>query len=222
MRFRLAVLCAAFVSSASIASDHLDGPRVLTNPAADIADLYAWPSADGQRLNLALTVFPNAQSTSKFSTTVQYVFHLVSATTATVTKDIICTFDAAQVVQCWVGSDRYITGDASGSAGLSSPSGDIKLFTGLRNDPDFFYRAGFNNFRSAIHNAEGTAGFSANGCWNTVNNTVSQALFGTLSSSSVDTLSGQQVLAIVLSLDKALVNLNGYDLKVHATTRAAP
>src|SRR6185295_19277441 len=38
------------------ASDHLDTPTVIADPAADIADLFAWTSTDGRRLNLVMTV----------------------------------------------------------------------------------------------------------------------------------------------------------------------
>ena len=42
--------------SLALASDHLDTPTVTADPAADIGDLYAWTSADGQRLNLVLDI----------------------------------------------------------------------------------------------------------------------------------------------------------------------
>jgi hypothetical protein len=41
-------LAAALAGPPAFASDHLDTPTVLADPAADIGDLYAWTSADGQ------------------------------------------------------------------------------------------------------------------------------------------------------------------------------
>ena len=54
---RLALaLAAALAGPPTFASDHLDTPTVLADPAADIGDLYAWMSPDGRRLNLALDI----------------------------------------------------------------------------------------------------------------------------------------------------------------------
>ena len=62
-------------------------------------------------------------------------------------KNVICTFDngSPQKVSCWVGTDAY-TGDATSTSGLSSADSKVKVFTGLRDDPFFFNRAGFNGF----------------------------------------------------------------------------
>src|SRR5437773_2105353 len=68
----LFVLCAAAAVTAR-ASDHLDSPATVANPQADIADVYAWPSTDGQRLNLAMTIQGHA-----FSNKVDYVIHIDS------------------------------------------------------------------------------------------------------------------------------------------------
>ena len=36
------------------ASDHLDTPTVIADPAADIGDIFSWTSSDGRRLNLVM------------------------------------------------------------------------------------------------------------------------------------------------------------------------
>ena len=42
------------------AADHGDSPRAAADPAADIADLYAWMDADdGEKLNLVMTLVGN-------------------------------------------------------------------------------------------------------------------------------------------------------------------
>src|SRR5947208_10213141 len=74
-----------------LASDHLDTPTVIADPAADIGDLYAWTSADGKRLNLVMDIVAH-----QFSDKLQYIFHVDSGkrfgeTSATTT--IVCTFD---------------------------------------------------------------------------------------------------------------------------------
>src|SRR5437762_1644887 len=84
-------------------------------------------------LGLAMTVSPLAAAGAKFSDKTQYVFHTSSgafgATTSNV--DVICTFDTAQNISCWVGTDDYVTGNASASAGISSTSGKTKVFAGM-------------------------------------------------------------------------------------------
>ena len=77
-----------------------------------------------------MTVFPVADANSKFSDAAAYVFHTESAGAFGATSnplDIICTFDAAQKIQCWAG-DEYVTGDASAAAGITSTSGKLKVF----------------------------------------------------------------------------------------------
>jgi hypothetical protein len=44
----------ATVFHAAYASDHLDTPTVIADPAADIGDIFAWTSSDGRRLNLVM------------------------------------------------------------------------------------------------------------------------------------------------------------------------
>jgi hypothetical protein len=117
------------------ASDHLDTPTVIADPAADIADLYAWTAADGKRLDLVLTVVGK-----QFSDRLQYAFHVDSgprlgATTASTT--IVCRFDARQIAECWLGDLDHARGDASQPAGLVGDRHRFRVFAGLRDDPFF-------------------------------------------------------------------------------------
>src|SRR5205823_12384692 len=59
-RARAGLLIVGLLMSAALvgmarASDHLDSPATVANPQADIADVYAWTSSEGHRLNLAMT-----------------------------------------------------------------------------------------------------------------------------------------------------------------------
>lgn len=115
------------------ASDHLDTPTVIADPAADIADLYAWTAADGHHVNLVMTVVGR-----QFSDQIDYAFHIdsgprVGATTATTT--IVCRFDARQIAACWLGDLDYLHGDAS--RGLDGERRRFRVFAGLRDDPFF-------------------------------------------------------------------------------------
>ena len=90
------------------AADHTDSVRAATDPAADIADLYAWMNDDATKLNLVMTLV----STGQFSDAVDYVFHVNSdddgplGPTPQEETTITCTFDSAGAVTCEVGDVR--------------------------------------------------------------------------------------------------------------------
>lgn len=128
-------LCAILVCGRALASDHLDTPTVIADPAADIADLYAWTAADGHRVNLVMTVVGR-----QFSDRIAYAFHVdsgakVGATTTTTT--IVCRFDLHQLAECWLGDVDYLHGNASQPAGLDGERHRFRVFAGLRDDPFF-------------------------------------------------------------------------------------
>jgi len=117
------------------ASDHLDTPTVIADPAADIGDIFAWTSSDGKRLNLVMDIVAH-----QFSDHLQYVFHVDSGKSfgkTTATTFIVCRFDAAGVAECWVGNADYVHGDASNISGIEGKNGRFRLFAGLRDDPFF-------------------------------------------------------------------------------------
>src|SRR6478752_2790126 len=58
-------------------SDHISGPRALSDPIADITDVYAFPSPkDPSRLVLVLNTLPMAKPTDLFSAGLLYRFRL--------------------------------------------------------------------------------------------------------------------------------------------------
>ncbi len=117
------------------ASDHLDTPTVIADPAADIGDIFAWTSSDGKRLNLVMDIVAH-----QFSDRLQYVFHVDSGKNfgkTTATTLIVCRFDAASVAECWVGNADYVHGDASSTSGIEGKNRRFRLFAGLRDDPFF-------------------------------------------------------------------------------------
>src|ERR1041384_4715935 len=65
-------------------SDHFSGPRAIADPAADIADLYVFPSPERPgHLVLVLNVFPAAAPGALFSDAIAYRFRLRPVTLAT-------------------------------------------------------------------------------------------------------------------------------------------
>jgi hypothetical protein len=208
-------------------ADHLDGPAVKLDPTTDINDLYSW--MDGTNAIFALTVFPEATTASKFSDAVQYTIHTSSAASfgpTTSDENIICTFDPTQKIQCWVGTDDYVTGDASVATGLASASGKFKVFAGLRADPFFFNLDGFNKTRTDVIAAAPVLAFDDAGC-PTIDGLTSSTLVTQLKTSPdggapVDFFQNLNTLAIVVSVDKSLVTKAGPIVSAWASTSKKP
>lgn len=218
----------------ALAADHTDGPAASADPSADITDLFAWTSADGKSLNLVMDVFPAATTASKFSNTVQYVFHTTShpafGMAAGGSEDIICTFDAAQNVSCWAGSE-YLSGNANVASGLASGDGKLLVYTGLRDDPFFFNLDGFKHAAADVKATAAAGGLpapDAAGCYNLGNpgtsGTIASVIVKDLThasdgtSAAVDHFSKLNVLALVLQVDLSVVNKGGPVVGVWAST----
>jgi hypothetical protein len=163
----------------SYAADHQDGTitgsAITLDPTADINDVFAWMSSNAAQVNLAISLFPNATVTSKFSDAVKYVFHTASLATYLgneVSRDIICTFTntTPQIASCWLVNPaapttplKFATGDASAAAGIGDAT--FKVFAAPRADPFFFNLAGFKNAASVVAAAIKDAGASFNGTY---------------------------------------------------------
>lgn len=216
-------------------ADHLDAPATVAEAAADINDVYAFldkPGDASTSVIYAMTVFPNAPATAKFSDTVQYVFHTSSGAKFNATTsdlNIICTFDAAQKIQCWAGADEYVTGDASQGTGLTSASGKFKVFAGLRADPFFFNLDGFKKTVQAVEDtvAGGALNFDDAGC-PLLQPGTDTALQGYLSSdpdgggAAQDFFKKFNGLAIVVQLDKSVATKGGPVVSVWGSTHRKP
>lgn len=209
----------AVLAAVAQAADHRDGPGVRADPAADINDVFAWMSPDAGRLNLAMTVFPFAAAGARFSDSVQYVFHTASGPAFGQTGSdvrIACVFDAGepQQVACRVGDgDTIATGVAGDPAGVVSPDGRLRVFAGLRNDPFFFNLNGFSRTARLVVEAAPGLAFDPAGC-PAVDAATSQALVTQLQrepdgSPATDEFAGANTLALVVSVDKALVTGGG-------------
>lgn len=231
-------LAVALVGPSALAADHLDSPAVKADAAADITDVYAW--AEGEKLLLVLNVSPLATAESKFSDAVQYALHVESGAAypfsgMTTKKDVVCTFDAAQAIQCWVGDpggkvDDSVKGDASAAAGLASDSGKIKVFAGLRADPFYFNLAGFQDAVSTVKGALATDPLpftvDGSGCPGLDAFTATaliQQLQGTnMGAGAAENFFGAvNVLSIVLEIDKALLTGGGNTVAVWGSTHQA-
>jgi Domain of unknown function (DUF4331) len=220
-----AIALLILVSSAKIAgaSDHLDSPATVANPQADIADVYAWASSDGKRLNLAMTIQGHS-----FSPKIDYAIHIDSGKKFGQTSEstaIACQFSAPDAATCQLGQADSASGDPTRSTGLESGKHRFRVFAALRDDP--FY----NNIKGLV-TAYGTAsGAIKNGA------SVDAAGCATFDAATVKSIHDQMghteagpaqnflfnwtVSAIVISVDIGAVATGGRMLAVWGTTSIA-
>jgi hypothetical protein len=222
------VLAAAMLVVAQVAwaADHIDGPQAAADPAADITDAFAWMTPDAGKVILVLDLTRNADTGSRFSDGVQYVFHTTSRAAfgdaPSSDVPVICQFDADQTIECWAGTDAYVTGDASGTGGITSSNGRLRVFAGLRNDPFFFNLAGFRETARIVTGAASSLTFDAAGC-PAVDAGTSSALVTQLQSApgggvAVDSFANFNVIAIVVEVDKSILTSNGPIVSVATAT----
>ncbi len=226
------------------AADHLE-PAAASGMATDILDVFAFMQNGGNKLNLIAT-FP----TSSFSNSVQYVFHVNSSAGYGMPQTetlVLCQFESATDISCWVGAagdsdgggsdyQLLITGDPSDADNplqdqASEPQ--IRVFAGERNDPFFFNLSGFQKVASFVRENAGGLTFDANSCPNDLGDANAQAIVGQLAQNddgnddggaiggppATDDLEGAAVAALVIQLDDTFVNSGGSILGVWASTR---
>src|SRR5882672_9446433 len=141
-------------------SDHVDGPRSIGDPAADVTDLFAFTSPENPaRTVLSLCVFPSAGADAIFSNVVDHSIVVRRVTVAGVgdaakfqpaDDEIRFTFrfealtrdSAGRAVQrgvCTLPGGRELSLTVNDEKGASTPESDVRVFAGLRSDP--FYLA---------------------------------------------------------------------------------
>jgi Polyketide cyclase / dehydrase and lipid transport/Domain of unknown function (DUF4331) len=141
-------------------SDHVDGPRSIGDPAADLTDLFVFTSPENPaRTVIAMDVFPSAGEDAIFSNVIDYAMAVRRVAVAGVgnaakfrpeADGIRFSFrfetlkrDAGgKAIQCGIcklpdGREMSLT--VNDENGASTPDGDVRMFAGLRSDP--FYLA---------------------------------------------------------------------------------
>jgi hypothetical protein len=207
-------------------ADHRDAPASTMEPAADINDVYAF--MDGNNAVFAMTVSPAATAATKFSDAIQYVIRSSSGAgfgSTSADFNTICTFSNAtpQVAQCWAGPDHYLTGDPGAGTGLTSTDGKVKIFAGVRKDPFFFNLAGFQEVAKQVTAAAPSLTFTDAGCPLLPKGTADSLVLQLRKNpdgggAPEDFFKNLNTLAIVVSVDKALVTKGGAIVAVHGST----
>jgi hypothetical protein len=207
-----------------LASDHLDAPTVIADPAADIGDIFAWTAADGRHLNLVMDIVAH-----RFSDRLQYVFHVESGKrfgTTTAATLIVCRFDVANDVECWAGNADYVRGNASDPAGLEGEHRRMRVFAGLRNDPFFNNVKGTRAmYQVAIDALQQGTHVDGAGCPRFDSGT-SRAILDTWRHTdggpATNFLAGWQSSSLVISVDLDVVSAGGSLLAVWGAVHKAP
>jgi hypothetical protein len=158
-------------------SDHIDGPRQIGDPSADLTDLFAFTSPENPaRTVLAANVFPTCGADAIFSNAINHSIVVRRAKAAGLgdatkfdTSDpevrFTCRFDALERGAADTGpiqrgtcifpdgqTLRFLVNDERGA---STPDGTFRVFAGLRSDPfilAWILTEGMTKFQNLLFN----------------------------------------------------------------------
>lgn len=208
----MAVCSMVLVSGAAFPADHADSPNQrgsLAKRQADITDVYAFMNPNGgngllagNELVLMVLVGPDASgvlptgdTTPTFASDINYIVLMqnYNGTTAGEHIRITCTFTdtTPQIASCKLG-DLSVSGDV----GTTTAIHGLRIFTGISDDPFFFNGGGLN----ASFNATPPSPMFAEGA--------NPASSFANPNGQLNGFAGQNILAIVIGIDRALVTNN--------------
>jgi hypothetical protein len=140
-------------------SDHVDGPRALSDPASDVTDLYVFSSPENsKRTVLVANVFPFAGDSALFSNVVNYSIAVRRVRVSAMgdatrfepdSSEIRFTFQfealkplphgerPAQTGVCNLPDGRTLNLVVNDESGVTTQDGAFHAFAGLRSDPFF-------------------------------------------------------------------------------------
>jgi hypothetical protein len=191
----------ALFSGSAISADRIVSQKAVSDPVADIQNLYAFMDppcqtmggtgceAEPEELIVAFTVNPFASDNAQFSPDVQYRINFEND--VGMTSEIECSISNEQAITCAGLNGQSVTAPV-GQVGVN---GNLRVFAGLRDDPGFLDLDAVNNFA--------TAGI------------------GAFTDPGTDFFAGSNVLAIVVGIKNAsfpagsgAVDANGHPINV--------
>ena len=138
-------------------SDHVDGPRQIGDPSADVTDLFAFTSPENPaRTVLAMDVFPTCGQEAIFSNAITHSIAVRRAKVAGLgdnakfeTSDPEIRFSVkfdvlergspgqrpVQRGTCTLPGGQTLRFTTNDEKGASTPDGTFRVFAGLRSDP---------------------------------------------------------------------------------------
>lgn len=177
------------LSTPALAADHAEAPTSAADPAADIADFYAWHTSDKVVFVLTYAPLTAPGGSATYDADVLYGLHVDNDLDGVADQDLWVQFGqngagdwAVRVT--WGGNEEEF------SVGDTGEGDSVKIWTGLADDPFFFDLQGFQTTL-----ATGTVAFD----------------------STRDSLAGTNVSAIVLEADLATIS-GGSTFQTWATT----
>jgi len=187
-------LAALFAAFPAFAADHAEAPGTQADPAADIADLYAWHSDSGTvTFVLTFAGLTPAGGDATYDPDAIYQIHIDN--NADNMPDHTISFRFGQSDDgAWGVQASNVPGAAApieGPVGETIVSGDQRIYAGLKDDPFFFDLAGFMQTMST-----GTVAFD----------------------STRDSLAGTNVTSVVVEFNTSDVDGGGDLLDVWATS----
>ncbi len=187
---------AAWLIPAAQAADHIDAPLSSVDPAADIADFFAWSRHGEEDKVIAAITFAGAgASTSEgvYDDEVLYTIHIDTDGDAEPDENVYIRFGESSSGDWGV----QVLGLPGGDATVEGPveteidaGNGLTVYAGLRDDPFFFDFTGYSD-------------------------TLSTA---TLSFTGADFFAGLNVTAIVVEIDIDAIGGSSNDVQIWATT----
>lgn len=189
----LSLLMALGLTGTALAADHGEAPAAAADPAADLADFYAWHTASGT-IVAVITVQPLAASgdDAMYDADVLYGVHIDTNLDESPDTDIWVRFGQDGDGNWGVQAEGLpgASGSVSGAVETVLEDGGAKVWAGMRDDPFFFDAVGYGDTL-----ATGSVAFTGD-----------------------DFFAGLNALAIVLEFDTATTVGDAHQIQTWATT----
>ena len=140
---RLSLLLTFGLGGPALTSDHGEAPLSSADPAADIADFYAWHTGDGTLV--AIVTFAAGAGGALYDADVLYGIHIDNDGDSVADVDIWARFgqDADGAWGLQVTDLPGSTGVMTGPVDTQITDGLVSVWVGERDDPFFFDITGF-------------------------------------------------------------------------------
>ena len=185
------LIAALLAAQPALAADHAEAPGTQADPAADIADLYAWYSGSDVTFALTFAGLGPAGGMATYDTDVLYQIHIDNDADNMADHSVDVRFgqdaDGNWGVQAMMPDGSVV----QGAVGENHTADGNTVYAGLRDDPFFFDLTGFVTTLDTA-----TVSFD----------------------STRDSLAGTNVTSVVVELDRATIDGGGDVIAIWATS----
>jgi len=190
----LAILIGLALPGAALAADHIEAPLASADPAADIADFYAWPTTDGKIVGII--TFAGAGSSGAggvYDADVAYGFHIDNTGDNVADINVWARFGQDGDGNWGLQVSNLPGGDATVEGAVETVidgGGGLSVWAGQAEDPFFFDLEGFQGTLST----------------------------GDIAFTGADFFAGLNVTGIVVQMSAGAVVNADHDMQIWATT----